>query len=268
MSEAASIFRDDILAGRRALVTGGATGIGRGIATALARHGARVCLASRKADVLEKAAAEIAAETGQTIISVAADVRDAEAVTRAVDHCTSELGGLDIVVNNAAGNFLAPAATMSSNAFRSVVEIDLLGTFHVSRAAFDALVESGRGSILNISATLHYQGTPLQAHAASAKAGIDGLTRTLAVEWGRLGVRVNAIAPGPIGDTEGMRRLAPGKAGEIVAKAIPVGRMGTVRDIADCAVYLSSDAAAFVNGAIFVIDGGQHLASPALMMMT
>jgi 2,4-dienoyl-CoA reductase [(3E)-enoyl-CoA-producing], peroxisomal len=260
-----SIFRPDLLAGRRALVTGGGTGIGRGIARAFLAHGARVCITSRKAEVIEAAAAELANETGGKVMAHAADVRDPDQVSAALAAAADRFGGLDTVINNAAGNFLAPAASLSPKGFRTVVDIDLVGTFCVSHAAFPLLQAAGDGLILNLSATLQARGTPLQGHAAAAKAGIDALTRTLAVEWGQFGIRVNAIAPGPIDDTEGMRRLAPGGARDKLERLIPLGRFGTIEEIAAAAVYLRSPAAAYTTGAILVIDGGESIAHPGML---
>lgn len=258
------VFRDDALTGHVALITGGGTGICRGIAAAYARFGADVCIVSRKRDVLDASAAAIASDTGRTPLAVAADVRDPAAIEGAVRSTIERFGKLDTVVNGAAGNFLAPAAALSPNGFRTVVDIDLNGTFHTSRAAFEALQRSGDALILNISATLHYHGTPLQIHASAAKAGVDAITRNLAVEWGRFGIRVCGIAPGPIGDTEGVRRLAPGDAADKMAAVIPAGRFGKIEEIAAAAVFLRSRAAGYVTGHTLVVDGGACIASPRL----
>ena len=180
-----------------------------------------------------------------------------------------ELGGLDIVVNNAAGNFFCPSGDLSPNGFGTVIDIDAKGTWNVSRAAFHARFKEHGGQILNISATLHYGGTPGQLHVAAAKAAVDALTRTLAVEWGPVGIRVNAIAPGPIGDTEGARRLFPGKVGEMIKSATPTGRIGTIDDIVNLAVFILSEAGRNLNGAIVVSDGGLCLTgrfTPGLVM--
>ncbi len=170
-----------------------------------------------------------------------------------------ELGSLDLLINNAAGNFFCPSAKLSPNGFGTVIDIDAKGTWNVSRAAYDAWLGAHGGSILNISATLHYGGTPGQAHVAAAKAAVDALTRTLAVEWGPQNIRVNAIAPGPIGDTEGVRRLLPGEAAEKMRSVIPTRRLGAIDDIVNLAIFVLSEAAANVNGAILVCDGGLSL---------
>lgn len=255
MSHPLDVFRDGALAGRVALITGGGTGICRGIAAAYAKLGAEVCIVSRKQDVLDQTAAAIAADTGRAIHAVAADVRDPAAIQRAVQSTVERFGRLDTVVNGAAGNFLAPAAALSPNGFRTVIDIDLNGTFHTSRAAFEALQNSGDGLIVNITATLHYHGTPLQIHASAAKAGVDAITRNLAVEWGQFGIRVCGIAPGPIADTEGIRRLAAGVTDQMKA-GIPVPRFGRIDEIAAAAVFLRSGAAAYITGHTLVVDGG------------
>ena len=195
---------------------------------------------------------------------LAADVRDAPSIQRAVQATIDRFGKLDTVVNGAAGNFLAPAAALSPNGFRTVVDIDLNGTFNTSRAAFEALQHSGDAMILNISATLHYHGTPLQIHASAAKAGVDAITRNLAVEWGPFGIRVCGIAPGPIGDTEGMRRLAPGDLTNKMTAMIPAGRFGAIDEIAAAAVFLRSAAGAYISGHTLVVDGGYCITSPRL----
>jgi len=257
MSEERKIFADGLLAGRVALVTGGGTGITGGVARALSETGARVALVSRRAENLEPAARRIE-EAGGEALAHAADVRDYAQVERAVAATIERFGRIDIVVNGAAGNFLCAAEELSPNGFGTVVDIDLKGTFNVCRASF-AELKKRRGQILNISATLHYLGTPFQLHVSAAKAGVDALTRNLAVEWGAHGIRVNAIAPGPIEDTEGMSRLVPPDIKERLRRKIPLGRFGRIRDIEQCAVFLCSDAAAFINGAIIAVDGGHWL---------
>lgn len=251
-----SPFRPDLLEGKVALVTGGGTGICRGITEALLRHGCDATIVSRKVDVLESTAAELQTQTGRTCLAVAADVRKPETIEAAIDRTLDRFGRLDILINGAAGNFLAPAAALSYNAYRTVMEIDALGTFNASKAAFTKAFAEKGGNIVNISATLHYRGTALQSHPGSAKAAIDALTRHLAVEWGPMGIRVNCIAPGPIDDTEGMSRLAPGDVKAKVEKQIPLGRFGRIEEIAHATLYLVSDAATYVTGSVLVVDGG------------
>jgi peroxisomal 2,4-dienoyl-CoA reductase len=258
------VFRSDVLAGHVAIVTGGGTGICRGIATAYARLGADVTIVSRKQDVLDATAKEIGEATGRTVLAIAADVRQPDSLANVVSATTDKFGRVDTLVNGAAGNFLAPAAGLSPNGFRTVIDIDLNGTFNMARAAFEQLQKAGNGFILNISATLHYHGTPLQIHASAAKAGVDAITKNLAVEWGRFGIRVCGIAPGPIGDTEGMRRLAPGDLGAKITGQIPAGRFGLVDEIAAAAVFLRSSGAAYVTGHTLVVDGGHCVATPPL----
>lgn len=250
------IFREGILASQVALVTGGGTGIGQAISLALARAGADVVLASRDPAHLEETRAAIVA-LGRRAFPWPCDVRDAARVAELFARIKDEVGRLDILVNNAAGNFLCPAEKLSPNAFRSVIEIDLVGTFLCSQSALPLLSARG-GVVINITATLAELGLPLQAHAGSAKAGIDALTRHLASEWGGRGIRVVAIAPGPIGDTEGMRRLGGGQEAAIAA-AIPLRRLGRREDIACLAVFLASEAGGWITGTTLVVDGGQRL---------
>ena len=198
-----AVFRPDMLAGRVALVTGGGTGIGLGIASCLASAGATVAIASRKPEHLEPAAAQLRAR-GARVSAVETNVREPEAVARMVDRVTSEHGRLDILVNNAAGNFYAPSSSLSPNAWRAVVETDLYGSFYCAQAVHPVMKAQGGGRIISISMTLHYRGWPLMAHATAAKAGVDALTRTLALEWAPDRITVNAVAPGPI-PTEGVR---------------------------------------------------------------
>ncbi len=270
-----SIFADGILKGRVAFVTGGGTGITGGVARALAEAGAHVALVSRSLEHLEPAARAInerrggnptvreGASTGEAF-AVATDVRNPEEVQRAIAITVERFGKIDIVVNGAAGNFLCNAEELSPNGFGTVVDIDLKGAFNVVRAAFAQLKEH-HGQILNISATLHYLGTPMQLHVSAAKAGVDALTRNLAVEWGRYGIRVNAIAPGPIEDTEGMKRLVPEPIKEKLRQRVPLGRFGLIKDIEAAAIFLCSDAASFINGAVLVVDGGHWLAANRLL---
>jgi 2,4-dienoyl-CoA reductase [(3E)-enoyl-CoA-producing], peroxisomal len=270
-----NVFRPGLFDGQVALVTGGGSGIGRGIADVLAGLGAHVVLASRKQERVDAAAEDIRAAGGKAS-GVAVDVREPERVQEVVAGIQQKHGRLDLLVNNAAGNFYAPSESLSANAWKSVIEIDLYGTFFCSQAVLPVMRARGGGSIVNISMTLHYRGWPLMAHATAAKAGIDALTRTLALEWARDGVRINAIAPGPI-PTEGVRKaFTPPPAAEGVPdvfaveramesyakKAIPLQRWGSPADIGNMVAFLASPAASWITGAIMVVDGGEWLAKP------
>ena len=255
-----AVFTEGQLAGKAALVTGGGSGINLAIAQCFARQGAKVALVSRTQEKLDHAAAEIE-QAGGVAAGFAADVRNYDALSAAIKSAREKFGPIDIVVCGAAGNFPAPALGMSANAFKSVIDIDLLGTFNTCRAVFEYLRRPG-ASIINISATQAFIPMPFQAHVCAAKAGVDMLTRTLAIEWGPQGVRVNSIAPGAVDDTEGMRRLAP--TDEIRAAffaTIPLRRFAEKNEIADLALFLCSDAAQFITGTVMVCDGGQSLAS-------
>lgn len=253
-----TVFRDAILAGKSALVAGASSGINLQIAHRLAAAGAKVAILSRSEERIQVAAASIRA-TGAAAIGYAQDVRDYAGVAETLAAAARSHGPFDIVVSGAAGNFVAPAAGMSANAFKTVVDIDLLGTYHVFRACHEHLRLPG-ASLIAISAPQGLMPYPLQAHVGAAKAGVEMLTKTLAVEWGAAGVRVNSIVPGPIADTEGMARLAPTAEVEArMCKRIPLRRFGTKDDIADLALFLCSDAAVNITGTTMICDGGQML---------
>ena len=258
------MFRSDLLQGRVALITGGGTGICRGIALAFAAHGCDVAITSRKIEHLEPTAVELRAR-GVRAVARAADVRDPEAVNAMVSAVVGELGRLDILVNGAAGNFVCLAENLSPNGFGTVVDIDLKGTFHASKAALPHLKVHG-GSVLNISATLPYLGTVAQSHAAAAKAGVDSLTKVLACEWGPYRIRVNGIAPGPVEGTEGAKRLTTESSRAGFKEQCPLGRMATIDEVANAALYLASDAASFVTGVTLVVDGGLWLRSARMFV--
>jgi peroxisomal 2,4-dienoyl-CoA reductase len=258
-----SPFRPDILKGKVAFITGGGSGINFGVAKALASHGADIAIMGRREDVLQHACQELS-KLGVRTFYKSGDVRNPESCQAAIEETVNALGQLDILVNGAAGNFLCPPEVLSPNGFKSVVDIDLIGTFNMCRYAYKHLRES-KGLILNISATLHYVGTPFQAHVSAAKAGVDALTINLAAEWGPEGIRVCGIAPGPIGDTEGMRRLAPGETGEKMKKEIPLRRFGETAEIGMAAVFLASSAASYITGETLVVDGGQWLTKPPMV---
>ena len=256
------VFADDILRDKVAFVTGGGTGITGGVARAFAEHGAKLAISSRKEESLI-AKKQFIEENGGECLAITADVRDYAAVNNAIAKTVEHFGKIDIVVNGAAGNFLCAAEQLSANGFGTVVDIDTKGTFNVCLASFEALKQS-KGQILNISATLHYLATPMQIHVSAAKAGVDAITRNLSVEWARHGIRVNGIAPGPIEDTEGLKRLVPQEVKDKIARKIPVGRFGKIADIENAALFLCSDAANYINGVTLVVDGGHWLLGTSL----
>jgi peroxisomal 2,4-dienoyl-CoA reductase len=249
-----SCFSSDVLDGQVAFVTGGATGIGKEICRVLGAHGARITMASRKREVLEGAVEELKAEGVDATFGVC-DVRDAQAVRAVIDQVVADRGRLDIVVNDAAGNFPAPMSRISPNGFKAIVDIDLLGTYNVTRSAFDAWLQDHGGSIINISAPFEQKGIVYQSHVAAAKAGVDSLTRSCAVEWGPYGIRVNAIAPGSVGGTEGVRRFADAVPGADDRPRNPLGLQGHGSDIAYLALFLCSPVARYVSGQVIAVDG-------------
>jgi NAD(P)-dependent dehydrogenase (short-subunit alcohol dehydrogenase family) len=256
-----SVFQPAIFENQVAFLTGGTSGIGLGIAEGLAKLGATVVVMGRNQEKVDRAVKGLHA-FGRPAAGFSADVRDYAATESALGRTREQLGEIDILICAAAGNFVAPAVGMSANGFKAVVDIDLLGTFNTCRAAYTHLRKPG-ARVVAISANHARVAYALQSHVCAAKAGIEQLTKVLAMEWGRDGIRVNAIAPGPIDDTEGMRRLAPSEESRRrVIESVPLGRMGTKQDIANLTIFLCSDAATYVSGAAYVCDGGQQLSGP------
>jgi NAD(P)-dependent dehydrogenase (short-subunit alcohol dehydrogenase family) len=259
------IFRDSLLKDKVAFITGGSSGIGLRMAERFAEHGAKVVLAGRNSEKLDAAAAAIHS-AGGAAETAPLDVRDYQAVEGALGRVHARFGEIDILLCAAAGNFPAPVTGMSANGFKAVVDIDLNGTFNTCRAGFEFLRKPG-ASILAISAS--HATTPIaaQAHVCAAKAGVELLIKTLAIEWGPLGIRANCITPGATADTEGMRRLAPTEeARRRVEQSVPLRRYGTKDELADLALFLCSDAASFITGAVYLCDGGHSLTRPVTML--
>ena len=251
---------EDTLKDRVAIITGGGTGLGKAMALEFARLGAKIVVASRKLESLQQTVSEIE-KLGGKALAVPTDVREPAQVENLVAVTKQRFGKIDILVNNAAGNFICRAEDLSVNGWRAVVGIVLDGTFYCSRAVGKEMIAQGTGgNILNIIATYAWTGGPGTIHSACAKAGVLAMTKTLAVEWARYNIRVNAIAPGPV-DTEGAAKaLWPTpEAKQLVEKTVPLGRFGQPIEIARAAAYLVSDYASFITGATLVIDGGQWL---------
>ncbi|CAI9592090.1 unnamed protein product [Staurois parvus] len=263
------LYNPVLLQGRVAFITGGGSGIGFRIAEIFMRHGCDIVIVSRNLPKLKEAAEKLQAATGRRCLAVAGDVRQPQSLVDAVDEALRTFSRIDILVNNAAGNFLCPASNLSFNAFKTVFDIDTMGTFNTSKIVFERYFRDHGGVIINITATLSYKGQVLQVHAGSAKAAIDAMTKHLAVEWGPSKVRVNSLAPGPIVGTEGMRRLG-GAAAEAagVWNNIPLQRPGNKTEIAHGALFLASPLASYVTGTTLVMDGGSWMTSPNYLQAT
>lgn len=256
------MFRDDLLSGKTVLVTGGGSGLGLSMAKKFAALGGHVAITGRSAERLAGAATEIDPSGGR-VFTHPCDVRDfaqVEATTAAV---AERFGGVDVLVNNAAGNFLAPTEDLSPNGFNAVVQTVLNGTFHTTLAVGRSMIERGEGgSILNIVTTYAWTGSAFVIPSAAAKAGVLAMTRSLAVEWAEYGIRSNAIAPGPFPTEGAWQALMPTKEIEDEARArIPMGRFGEHDELANLAAFLVSDGAPFINGEVVTIDGGEWIAS-------
>lgn len=263
---ARDLLPGDLYRGKTVFVTGGGSGINLGVARNFAALGAHLAICGRTQEKLDHAAEELRSlnrPAGGKVLPVAADVRDYAALESAFRRTRDTLGPIDVLVCGAAGNFLCPAETLSPNGFRTVIDIDLQGSFHASRAAFEQLKQT-RGSIIYISAGQAFVPQAYQVHVGSAKAGIDIMMKNLALEWGKHGVRANSIVPGPIEGTEGMKRLSRPEL-DLKSKAIiPLRRYGTVDDIGQAAVFLASPLAAYITGAVLCVDGGSSLVGSAM----
>jgi len=257
-------FKNGIFTGKVLFCTGGTSGICKGMTLSIMEHGADAFILGRKQEKGEAAAKELSEATGRKCIFASVDVRKPDTLKAAAKRCIEIYGRIDFVICGAAGNFLAPISGLSENAFRTVVEIDTLGTYNTVKATLPYVRES-RGSYISVSATLHYRGTPYQGHVSAAKAGVDALSNVIAVEEGPRGIRSNVIAPGPILGTEGVDRLTPKAMGDAITRQVPLQRQGEIDDIANTAVFLFSEAANWINGQVIVVDGGhRHTISQTL----
>lgn len=249
--------------GKKVFVFGGTSGLNLGIAEAFAAAGANIGVASRSPDKVDAAVARLS-RPDRPALGYSLDVREPQAVADALAAFAQRHGAIDVLISGAAGNFPAAAASLSPNGFKAVVDIDLLGTFNVMRAAYAHLAKPG-ASVINISAPQALVPMAMQVHVCAAKAGVDMVTKTLALEWGPEGIRINSVIPGPIEGTEGMARLAPDEATRReIARSVPLQRMGTPQDVADACLFLGSDAARYISGAVIPVDGGWVVAGARL----
>lgn len=263
------MFATRVLDGQTAIVTGGGTGIGLAIARALGRLGATVAIVSRNE---EHTAAGVAAleQDGSRALAMQADVRDAAAVDAMVESVVGQTGRLDILINNAAGNFICRAEDLSPNGWNAVIGIVLNGSFYCSRAAGRHMIRQGRGgSIVSILANYAWTGSAGTIHSASAKAGVMAMTQTLAVEWGAHRIRVNAIAPGPIESPGAAKQLWSSQAAvDVITSNVPLGRWGAPEEIADAVSFLVSPYASYMTGEVLTVDGGQWLSRGTFNFLT
>jgi NAD(P)-dependent dehydrogenase (short-subunit alcohol dehydrogenase family) len=254
------MFAPDLLKNQVAVITGGGTGIGLAIATRLGSLGARIAIASRDSGHLEKGCAALR-EAGIDALAIQLDVRKPEQVDEMVERTVKHFGSFDILVNNAAGNFICRAEELSPNGWNSVIGIVLNGTFYCSRAVGRYMIGRKRGgSIVSILANYIWTGSPGTIHSAAAKAGVMSMTQTLAVEWASHGIRVNAVAPGPVESPGAARQLwSTPEAVNRITRTVPLGRWGTPVEVADAVAFLAAPQSGFITGEILTIDGGARL---------
>ena len=254
------MFDSQLLKGKTIIVTGGGTGLGKSMATRFAELGANLVITSRRQNVIDETA-KILREHSVKVLAISCDVREPDQVESMVNKTVEEFGGIDILLNNAAGNFISPTENLSSNAFKTIVDIVLNGPFHCTQAVGKVMRENKSGVILNIVTTYAWTGSGYVVPSACAKAGVLALTRSLAVEWAKYGIRTVAIAPGPFPTKGAWSRLAPPGLGiqKKMTNRIPLKRVGEHIELANLATYLISDQAAYINGEVVTIDGGEWL---------
>lgn len=257
------MLKEDALKGKRILITGGGTGLGKAMTDYFLELGAACLITSRKDEIIQATAKELSSKHRGNCLAIAGDVRNYEDVERVVSYGYEHLGGIDILINNAAGNFISPTERLSHRAFESVIGIVLQGSINYTLALGKRWIEANEQgkTVLSIVTTYAWTGSGYVVPSATAKAGVLAMTRSLAVEWGKKGIRLNAIAPGPFHTSGAMDRLLPGELAQLLSptKRIPLGRLGKLEELANLSAYLISDYSSYVNGEVITIDGGEWL---------